>query len=344
MSLSSKWIWPYLYRSGAHRVLESLYGGVGTLLEFHRVREPQNDGAQLRGTKNLEITPAFLDSLVQHFLQKGYDVISLDDVYERLSEARSERFVAFTFDDGYKDQGQLAYPIFKKYSLPLTIYIATGFPDRNIVLWWYLFEDILLNHSEIEFQDQTYSAKTLEEKNSVFTILNQKMLGLNKEQWNGLLTTLCNKYRCDPFKYVTESAMNWEELRALSQDPLVTIGCHTVTHPILNRMDASTARHEIDQSRKILEHRLGRKIEHFAYPFGGRTVVSDREFGIVKELGFKTAVTTRSGNIFRNHARHKECLPRMNLSGPRATLEMAEKIVSGARRDALFPFQRVITA
>ena len=92
--------------------------------------------------------------------------------------------------------------------------------------------------------------------------------------------------------------MGWDELATLAADPLVTIGAHTVNHPILTKLDDKAVRAELGSSRDVIEAALGVRPAHLAYPVGDRTAAGPREFRIAAELGFKTAVTTRPGVVF----------------------------------------------
>ena len=108
--------------------------------------------------------------------------------------------------------------------------------------------------------------------------------------------------------------MSWEDIQELGKDPLATIGAHTVNHFPLKQLDDEALENEIMGSKKIIETQTGLAVEHFAYPFGKATEASFREFETVKSLGFKTAVTTRVGNIVAEHKNSLECLPRISIN------------------------------
>ncbi len=82
-------------------------------------------------------------------------------------------------------------------------------------------------------------------------------------------------------------------------DPLVTIGAHTLSHCNLAKCTSEAAEHEIAASRGNIEAKLNRPVMHFAYPYGDKGAATARDFAIVRQLGFKTAVTTRPGNAVR---------------------------------------------
>jgi peptidoglycan/xylan/chitin deacetylase (PgdA/CDA1 family) len=95
---------------------------------------------------------------------------------------------------------------------------------------------------------------------------------------------------------------------------LVTIGAHTKNHFSLAKLTQNELIDEIVDSKAIIESRLGISVKHFCYPFGGKKEAGVREFKLIKDLGFDTAVTTRFGNIFPEHSEHLTSLPRVMLT------------------------------
>jgi hypothetical protein len=78
-----------------------------------------------------EVTPDFLDAVLDQVQEAGLDVVSLDEAVRRLRGEDERRFVCFTFDDGYRDNLEYAYHLFKKRALPPTLYVPTDYPDGN---------------------------------------------------------------------------------------------------------------------------------------------------------------------------------------------------------------------
>jgi peptidoglycan/xylan/chitin deacetylase (PgdA/CDA1 family) len=141
---------------------------------------------------------------------------------------------------------------------------------------------------------------------------------------------LTTRHRIDMPAFCKDLCMDWKELATLAADPLVTIGAHTVTHPILTKLSDTDVRAELDNSRSVIEAALGTRPQHLAYPVGDKSSAGPREFKIAKDLGFKTAVTTRPGVVFRSHARHLTALPRISLNGNFQRTRYAKVLMSGA--------------
>jgi polysaccharide deacetylase len=128
-----------LFESREHP--RALHQGRGVIFMLHQVR---SDPAQeFEPNRILRVTPDFLDSVIESTLEAGFDVISLDDVPHRLEEGSERPFAAFTLDDGYRDNREFAYPIFKRHSIPFTIFVSSDFADGNPELWWLTLEEVL---------------------------------------------------------------------------------------------------------------------------------------------------------------------------------------------------------
>ena len=136
-------------------MFKPFYGGLGSILFMHKVvasKDPNKIRIPLNDAN--EVSISYLEELILYFKKKGYDIISLEDLPKRLNHASKDakKFVIFTFDDGYKDNLTLAYPIFKKHQVPMTVYITNCFPNHSAKLWWYLLEDLVMEQEEISVE------------------------------------------------------------------------------------------------------------------------------------------------------------------------------------------------
>ena len=93
--------------------------------------------------------------------------------------------------------------------------------------------------------------------------------------------------------------MTWKQVMEIDEHYLFTIGCHTLSHPILRNETLKSAKNQIYKSKTLIEEKLNHPVKHFAYPFGGRNEVNERDFKIAEECGFETAVTTSFS--YNNH-------------------------------------------
>ena len=295
------------------RTINNLYSGIATIFMLHRVfpfeknRLPQNE--------NMKVSPEFLDRFIITLKENGYQFISLDRLLEILKKKEiTKKNIVFTIDDGYLDNYNYAYPIFKKHNVPFTIYITSSFPNESAILWWYILEDLIIENETIELLNITIACKTIQEKINAFSQIREIIINLKTTDFLSDLKQLFSKYEIDWFKQCKEKTMTWKQIIELSNDNLVTIGSHTINHLTLNKLSEKNIINEIIDGNGIIEEKIIQKVNHFAYPFGSRNEIGKREYKIFKKSGIKTATTTRNGNIFHQHINHLESLPRIMLT------------------------------
>jgi peptidoglycan/xylan/chitin deacetylase (PgdA/CDA1 family) len=98
------------------------------------------------------------------------------------------------------------------------------------------------------------------------------------------------------------------------QDPLASVGVHTMSHRMLATLPPNEAEHELSGARAELESKLGVPVRHVAYPYGSPGTCGEREFRMAQQLGFATGCTTKRGNLHARHADTPWSLPRHTLS------------------------------
>jgi peptidoglycan/xylan/chitin deacetylase (PgdA/CDA1 family) len=133
-------------------------------------------------------------------------------------------------------------------------------------------------------------------------------------------------------------------LKPFADEPLVTIGAHSVTHCNIAQQTGEMAKQEMTQSRSRIEDVLQRPALHFAYPYGDRRAAGPREFTLAKAAGFNTAVTTRPGMLFAESAEYPTALPRVSLNGNYQEERILPVLTSGAATAMWNGFRRVDAA
>ncbi|HEY1747428.1 MAG TPA: polysaccharide deacetylase family protein [Xanthobacteraceae bacterium] len=323
-----------LYFTGAYTALRPIVGGVGVILTMHHVRPPQP--GRFHPNRILEITPRFLSRVVALLRRSGVDLVSLDELYRRMSEGDfRKRFVCLTFDDGYRDIKEHAYPILKTAGVPFAIYVATSFPDRLGELWWLALEAIVARNDRvgvvIDGENRVFDCKTVAEKWALYEELYWWLRRQPSESdARAIMRNLAACHRVDIAAFCKDLCMDWKELAELAADPLVTIGAHTVNHPMLAKLSEKAVRTELEMSRSVIESALALRPVHLSYPYGDATSAGPREFQIAAEMGFKTAVTTRPGVLFPTHRTQLTALPRISLNGEYQQLRYVRVLLSGA--------------
>lgn len=337
-----------LYFTGMHRWLGGACGGAGVILTMHHVRPPANDPFQ--SGRELEIAPAFLEATVGLLRRHRLEPVSLDEMAERLKRGSSRaRFVCLTFDDGYRDNLEWAYPILKRHRIPFAIYLTSGVPDRQPCLWWRTVDRAVAAAPEIEIAvggaPRRLTCRSAAEKRATVAEVHRLLRALPDEaQLRAVVADLAVRAGVDACAPTRELGLTWDELRILAADPLVTIGAHTVSHPFLSKLPVHEARREMESGAARIKDMLGTAPAHFSYPYGDAGAAGPRDFALARDAGFATAVTTRPGVLFPEHRSHLWALPRISLNGEMQRLRYLDVLVSGAGTAVFNGFRRVNVA
>ena len=265
--------------------------GRACILCYHRIDNNLKTKQDSHPNGNLISESAFYNQM--QVLSNEYDVLSMDEMSEHLSGPSSDFKVAVTFDDGYRDNLTVALPILEKFNIPATIYVTTRFPEGNNWMWWYEIWDCLANLDDltINFMGvfQKYNVTRYNSKKECFLKLTKWMSQLTSKEQFDLMSEISKTTKRRQYP---ELCLNWDEIKYLDSNPLITIGAHSHTHPKLKNLTYEESFFEINSSKEILEDKLSRKIEHFAYPFGGVNDIGKKELEIIRKCGFDTATTT----------------------------------------------------
>src|SRR5579871_615654 len=337
-----------LYFSGGHLLLRPFFEGVGAILMLHHVRPPRRNIFQ--PNQRLETSPELLSGTLAWLRSQNIDIVSLDEMYRRLTERRfTRRFVCITFDDGYRNNKLCAYPILRQHQAPFAIYVPASFPERRGKLWWLALETAIARNNRIvvrmEGTERALICATPAQKYQAFGAVHRWLRGLKTEdEIHAFTDDLATRHGVDLRPLVAGLCMDWSEIRELAADPLVTIGAHTVNHVMLAKATEEVVRSELELGRDRMEAALEREVHHLAYPYGGRDHAGPREFRIAAELGYRTAVTTRPGVLFSEHSQHLTALPRLPLNGEFRAVRHVKVLISGAATALLNGFRRVDTA
>ena len=337
-----------LYFSRAHHLLRPIFAGVGAIFMLHHVRAGRD--AAFQPNRHLEITPEFLRSMLSHLRTQGIDIVTMDEVHQRLTERHfARRFACFTLDDGYRDNRDFALPVLREFDAPCTVYVASDFAEGSGRLWWIALEMVIAKASRIDVEiggtavhlDTTTAAA----KQAAFDRLHVWLRGLPGEfDVQREMTALCKRHGIDEAAICPSLCMSWDELKTFADDRLISIGAHTITHCNLAQQTEANATHEMATSRARIENAVQRPVLHLAYPYGDRIAAGAREFALAQAAGFKTAVTTRPGMIFPESAGHLTALPRVSLNGNYQDKRILPVLTSGAATAMWNGFRRVDAA
>lgn len=337
-----------LYFTGAHYLMRPLFAGVGAIFMLHHVR-PAGD-ADFQPNRHLEVTPAFLRMMLMHVRSHDVDIVSMDEVHRRLiGRDFSRRFACFTLDDGYRDNRDFALPVMREFDAPFTVYVTSDFAEGTGRLWWVALERVIAKASSIEARIGDVATRidtsTPDAKQAAFDRMHDWLRSLpGDHDVRREISALCARHDVDEGAICRELCLSWDELKPFADDPLVTIGAHTITHCNLALQTEEAAGHEIALSRARIEDALQRPALHLAYPYGDRFAAGPREFALARAAGFKTAVTTRPGMLFPESADHLTALQRVSLNGNYQDARILPVLTSGAATAVWNGFRRIDAA
>jgi len=285
---------------------------IGVILTLHHVIN-SIDEINSRITP-LYITDRFLEEIIRNFKKRGYSFISIDELIFGICKnkyIKNNKLVVVTMDDGYKDVYKNAYPIFKYYKVPFTLYVAASFPDKKAILWWHIIDKIINEEGECCKKGSLlykYHKKIL--KHGINQKIALELLLKNILSKRENIDIYCEEYNAELNKSML---IDWDDIKEMNRDPLCTIGSHGYWHFGLRYAPTYQVYRDMLVSKRILERKLNIRVDHYAYPYGTPYSVGPREFKLALMAGYKTAVTNGKEYLYQSDFKKLFCLPRYML-------------------------------
>lgn len=318
--------------SGLANIIEPLTGGCGAILMLHRVRPKPSRAFQPNA--HLEIAPRFLDNALKRLKALGIDFISLDEVPERIANPTNQRFVAVTLDDASLDNLTDALPVFKSHQCPFTIYATSGFADRTALPWWMVLEEVIAKRGIVDARplggENAEVVGSLQQKRRAFPKLAESFRAVYEQEKQTRIHEFADIHGLNIENLMNHNFMNWQQIREIDKCELASIGGHTVTHPMLARLEPEETEAEVVEGAIRQQEMLGYYPKHFAYPYGNEAAAGKKVFQVVQGLGFNTAVTTRGGVLQGKGRENLAALPRLSLNGHLQDVRALRALISGA--------------
>jgi len=281
-----------IYTNSAISPLINLFGspwkGKGAILVYHRVVKDEEIEEDLE--LGLTVSCSNFEKHIKEIKSK-YKICSMDEFVRNLKKKNNEFMVAITFDDGYKDNLYQALPILTKHEVPASIYVTTRFLNQEVDIWWYELGEVIQNRTEINFQYKEKKFNFLLDNKKRKFLAYQNLMKLFKslkiDAQNELMEKITNTKKRKNYSHI---CLNSEEILMLEKNPLITINSHGHNHQNLKILSDDEVKYEITKSLEVLENLINRKVKHFAYPFGGKDQVSTREYNVIEDMNFDSAV------------------------------------------------------
>jgi peptidoglycan/xylan/chitin deacetylase (PgdA/CDA1 family) len=287
-----------LARSGALWGIERLWARRGLVIwNYHRigsvVGNPFDDGVY-------SATP---EELRRHlrYLKRNFRLLTMEEL---LGAAEGDFSILgrpcamVTFDDGYRDNFDLALPVLQELEAPATFFVPTGFLESPKLSWWDRIAYVLKTTQEARISldyPVSIALQTGESEKAIQELIIAYKSAAEVDD-NRFFETLesAAKVEVDDVALARDLFMSWEQVQQLSQMGMSIQG-HTHSHPILGRLPEARQRWEMTESKRILEERLGKKVEAIAYPVGSRGAFSDATKRLAKESGYRVGFSFYGG-------------------------------------------------
>ncbi len=321
-----------VFASGLCGLLERRAPAQGGILSFHRVNEGRADEL---APPSLSVTPANFRGIVQGLIRRGYQFLSMTELVQRLGDAGpfDGKFVCLTFDDGFADNYLNAFPICREFGVPMTVYLVSGFVNRQFPMWSFGLEAVIVRNRSIELKwanmPLRLSAATRAEKRQAYAVIASRFVTASPGEIRECCRDLGARYGVDFMAFTDSHALDTGMIREMHASGLVEFGAHGVHHAYLSRLDDGSLRHEIWQCKQECEAIVGAEICHFAYPYGDRHSAGVREAALCRELGFKSAVTTECNTLSLSDRQRLWSLPRLTYNGAYQDAPLLDLLLSG---------------
>lgn len=230
-------------------------------------------------------------------LSRAYPIVRLDAAVDRLrAGALTGPVAAITFDDGYRDNFEVALPILRRLGVSATFFVATAYLNGGCMFSDRIIEAV--RNSKLDCADlkplglPTVSLRSGLERSHAMRGLCERVKYLPPEQREATVERVAQILGSQTRPALMMSSEQVRELHAAG----MSIGSHTHRHVILSTVDAAAARQEIDQAQHELSSITGERPSLFAYPNGiPGTDFDPSHFAMLQAAGIKAAVSSRAG-------------------------------------------------
>jgi peptidoglycan/xylan/chitin deacetylase (PgdA/CDA1 family) len=244
------------------------------------------------------IPPRRFDRQMEH-LAAAYHPLPLEELIERSRNGTVPKgAVAVTFDDGYADNFEHAFPILKRHGIPATVFLVTGCVGTGRVPW---HDEVLLafaatRRGEIRVPGvpASLSLGTVEERRDAAFRALAALKPLPEAERLSSIAALRAELGGGSAGEESGLMLDWDRVRVMRRAG-IRFGSHTETHPILSRVNAERAREEVTRSKREIERELEEEVTLFAYPNGRAEDYTDETVALLRDAGYRAAVTTSFG-------------------------------------------------
>ncbi|MCS7188734.1 MAG: polysaccharide deacetylase family protein [Bacteroidia bacterium] len=291
------------------RIMGYFYEGEAVILALHRVCHTPS----LLGP-SFCISPTELVRILNNLRHEGFLFISLDRLIQALhAQIPLRRAVVITIDDGYEDFINEAYLIFQRFGVPFTLYLVSGFVRGELFPWWVGLEILIRERESFTLEGERYISYTITQKKRLFLRLWRLYKKYPPRKACDLIEVAFRREGLATER-LYELSLNEDAVKRLAQDPLCTVGAHTSSHFWLPLLDRQTLIAELEENKTYLERLVHKEVLDFAYPYGGKQDIPKGIENLLKEIGYRSAVSLMWSPVYGTHRNFLFYLPRRVVS------------------------------
>jgi len=290
------------------------------IVTYHGIRKDESPA------RNWLLLPGSEFARQMEFLHAHYDVRPIDDV---LTESNSGRPRAcITFDDGYRNNLELALPVLERLRLPATIFLPTAFIGSSHLLWTTRL-DFAFRDADAPARDRFAAWASVDAhargKGTLSYRVADALKRMPPDERNEVLMRIFSLVpQPGPADLAPHAFLTWEEVAAMEATGLVTFGAHTVHHEIVKNLDDAALHRELADSIAEIQRRCARPSTVFAYPNGRDVDFDDRAPRLLSELGASAAVSTIEG--LNDASTPRYALRRISVGGAMGFAEFRSRV------------------
>ncbi len=285
-----------LYHSNAYRGLRHLESRSLVIFNYHRIRSGSIEGHPFDEGVYGPTQEIFWDHM--NWLKKNTNLISEQELIEHVRDQKKlpKASVMVTFDDGYKDNAELALPVLTDQKIPAIFFIATHSIEKRELGWWDTIAYMIkkTTHSQLVLRGRTFDLSP--PRGAVIHELQEWMRTLRADNTASLIqeiSTACEVSLPTP-EMCSKELMTWEQISE-SVKAGITIGSHTHSHRVLSTLNLSEQFEEFRLSKQILEQKLGVPIRSVAYPVGGHEDCHLETGELAEKCGYQLGFSFQTG-------------------------------------------------
>ena len=232
------------------------------------------------------------------YLKRFYRMATLEQIMQMLEGAALlEPAVLITFDDGYVDNHQVAFPILRHHGVQAVFFVPTAFVGTGRLPWGDVIAYIVKRSRKVRISLRHPEPIVFDLAKEGIDRCIMQILRLHKQpsmqDQNGFIDEL--EEACESSRpHDTRRFLNWDEAREMQQAGMA-FGSHTHTHEILSELPRERQLEELVVSREILQHELRSSVETLAYPIGKPTTFSEDTVAALRQAGYRAAFSHYGG-------------------------------------------------